>query len=122
MRKSLNAMKSFGAIVALVDARAGTGIDSQRHLRIDDDTEDVGIIQDSLLEVMPVHPSVAGFPRQVSRPGIDDVGILRIDGDGDKIPQRGVVLDRSLVLRRSTIPGRPAVAGLVGSKTMWSNT
>src|ERR1019366_6351844 len=75
------------------------------------DAEHIGIVEYAFLQIVPSCAAIDGLPRQVPGAGIDNIRVLGINGDGDKIPQRGMVLDGDMVLRRNALPGSAAITG-----------
>ena len=102
---ALDLVKELGRALALVDAGAGAEIDDRGIVRVDDDGEDVGVVDQALLDAVPGLAPVLGLPGQVPGAGVNDVGVARVDG------HRLDVLDLGVMLGRDALPGVAGVAG-----------
>ena len=72
-------LNSRSGVLALVDAAARAHVNDVGVIGIDDDGEHVGVVDDSLLDVVPVGASVGRLPGQMPGAGIHDVGIFWIN-------------------------------------------
>src|SRR3984893_3342979 len=75
----------LGAVHAVINTGAGSGVDIFRIGGIDDDAHDVGIIDHAGFNREPVFAAVGGFPWQVVGSGINNVFVTGIESHGVKI-------------------------------------
>ena len=73
-------MEEIAAVDALVNTGAGAQVDRRGLLRINDQRENIGIVDDSVLNLMPVVSAILGLPGKMPCAGINHIRILRIDG------------------------------------------
>ncbi len=78
---ALNPAEELARGLALVDTAAGAGVDGVRFGGVDEDGEDVGVVDDALLDVVPGLAAVGGLPGQVPGAGVDGIGIGGVDGE-----------------------------------------
>src|SRR5207248_8905049 len=102
-RHPLNFMELFTRVHASVDAGARACIHVRRALRIDDDREDIGIVDDALVHVCPGFTAVGGLPGKMPGPGVNNIRIQRVDGYGLKILQIRVMVGSDLLPAIATI-------------------
>ena len=89
--------------VAAIYPRTGAGVDHIGDGGIDDDREHIRIIDEPLLDVVPIGAAIGGLPGQVPGAGINGVRILGIDGDGLDFMQVGAAFGSD------PVPGLAAV-------------
>src|ERR1700730_12315421 len=75
----------LGAVHAVINTGAGSGVDIFGIGRIDHDAHDVGIIDHAGFNREPVFAAVGSFPRQVVGSGVNSVFVARIESDRVKI-------------------------------------
>src|SRR6202011_6107410 len=77
----MDLLESLATVLALVDPRAGTGVDHTRLLRIDDDREDIRVLDHTVLNVVPMFAAIGRLPRQMPRSSIDNLRVVWVDRD-----------------------------------------
>ena len=95
---SLELMEQIARAFALIDTRAGAGVDHGRIGGVDDDGKYIRVVDHALVDVLPIGACIGGLPRQMPGAGIDDIGILGIDSD------RFNILDLGMVGRGEPLP------------------
>src|SRR5690348_8239631 len=78
---ALNLVEELARALALVNAGAGAGINNLRLFGINDYRENIGVVDDSILDVVPRTASVGSLPRQMPGSGVDRFRIVRINGN-----------------------------------------
>ena len=77
---ALNLVENFAAVFTFIDAGTGAGIDNTGAFGIEDDRKDVGVVDDPLLDIVPVGAVVSGLPGQMPGSCVNDFGLARVDG------------------------------------------
>src|SRR5436305_11282236 len=79
-RNALNLVEELSGTFALINTGAGAGVNDVWLFGIDDDGENVGVIDDAVLDIVPALAAIAGLPRQIPGTGINYIvigGIMR---------------------------------------------
>ena len=83
---------------------ASAGVEQPRIARVEDYGEHVGIVDHAFFDGRPGKAAIHGLPRQVPGAGVDDLGVVRIDG------QRLDVLELGMSRRRDPLPRLACIA------------
>ena len=102
---ALNLVVKLASAVAAIDPGTGAGVDHVGGSGIDDDREHIGVVDQPLLDVVPIGAAVGGLPGQVRRSGVERARVSGIEG------QSGDVLHLHVGFRRDSIPRRARVDG-----------
>src|SRR5580704_5128295 len=81
-------------IVAAIDPRASAGEHLLRIRWVHRKAEHVGIVKHAFVNGGPVAATINGFPRKMKRPGVDDLRVLRVDGERIKVPEFRIIRGR----------------------------
>src|SRR5438045_7987251 len=102
-RNALNLVEELSGTFALINTGAGAGVNDVWLFGIDDDGENVGVIDDAVLDIVPALAAIAGLPRQMPGTGINHIGVGGINLDRLNIP------DHLATLRSGDLTGLSCV-------------
>src|SRR3984957_16257047 len=78
---ALNALPMRTGIIAAIDPRASAGEHLLRIRWVHRKAEHVGIVDHAFVNGGPVAATVNGFPGKMKRSGVDDLRVLRVNGE-----------------------------------------
>jgi hypothetical protein len=99
----------LAAVFAAIDSAARAGENQLRVFRIHADGENVGIVNQSRGDRLPVRAAIHGLPGQVRRSGVDGIRVRWIKCE------RGDVAHFDIVFRRNPMPLFAAVAAAINA-------